>query len=76
MPTEEALRTVFDREDRNKDGYLDRSECYRALKSMGHSLHANSLPRVMELMDKNRDGKISFEGRVYCLHRLHNLKDA
>ena len=49
--------------DRNKDGFLDRNECFFALKQLGHVLDERGLQQVTRLMDKNGDGRISFQGR-------------
>ena len=62
-PTLERIKEVYMINDRDKDGFLDRDECFFALKQLGHVLDERGLQRVTRLMDKNGDGRISFQGR-------------
>jgi len=60
VPSIERLREVFTTNDRNQDGHLNHEECFLSLKQLGHVLDDPGLKRVISIMDKNGDGRISF----------------
>ena len=58
----ERIKEVYQANDRNKDGYLDHNEVFMALRQLGHTLDQSGMQRVINLMDKNGDGVVSFNG--------------
>lgn len=59
---QDRLLRVFQEADRDHDQHLTRTECLAALKQLGHVMDDNGIRRVMGMMDKNGDGRISFRG--------------
>ena len=68
--SEDRLRRVFREADRNHDQQLTREECFAALKQLGHVLDDRGIKRVMNIMDKNGDGNISFRGKYYSIFSI------
>ena len=55
------LKAMFDRADKNHDGVLDTSELAVVCAELGTTLSKNELESALFMLDKNGDGKISFE---------------
>ena len=54
------LEEVFRLVDRDKDGSLTHNECFQAMKMLGKHMSQSGITRIMQLMDKNHDGGVSF----------------
>lgn len=61
--SKDRLKRVFREADRNHDQYLTKDECLAALKQLGHVMDDKGIRRVMDMMDKNHDGRVSFKGK-------------
>ncbi len=57
------LRENFDRADRDRDGYLNFREYHNLLNSYGYEITPTESRYRFNLVDDNRDGRISFEGK-------------
>ncbi len=55
------LRAMFDRADKDRDGDLDTSELVHVCAELGTTLNKNELESALFMLDKNGDGKISFD---------------
>jgi len=55
------VRASFDELDRDKSGYLEKNELVELLKRMGCSASNKNVDEVMEKLDSDGDGKISFD---------------
>ena len=62
--SQECLKEVFKKVDKDNDGSLTKQECIQAMKMLRKNLDERGLTRVMQLMDKNNDGGISFCGKI------------
>jgi len=57
----EALEAAFKKADKNGDGYLSADEYYRILKDHGVDCSYDEIMTIMQIADKDHDGKISKE---------------
>lgn len=55
------LLDVFNEMDTDKSGYLDRREVARVMKRLGHKVSANEVTAMIEAVDLDKSGNISFE---------------
>ena len=69
--SQEQLWRVFHDADRDHDQYLTRTECFAALKQLGHVMDDRGIKRVMSIMDKNGDGRISFQGKSLYVQPIY-----
>ena len=56
-----GLKRVFERFDVDKSGCLDSQELRQGLASVGVSLSEQDFTRLMSQVDKDADGKVSYE---------------
>lgn len=75
-PSEERMRQVFKQADRNGNGTLALNECLTAMKQLGHVMDDRGIRRVMEVMDKDDSGVISYEGvyKLLLFSAIHFIK--
>ena len=52
---------MFRQVDKDRDGSLTRDETIAALKMLRRNMTDEGLTRVMQIMDKNGDGGVSFQ---------------
>jgi len=57
----EALEAAFKKADVNGDGYISADEYYRILKDHGIECTHEEILQIMQIADKDHDGKISKE---------------
>lgn len=57
----EALEAAFKKADKNGDGFLSADEYYRILKDHGVDCSYDEIRNIMQIADKDHDGKISKE---------------
>lgn len=57
------LKKAFRILDINGDGFITREELQKVLTKMGETLTEKEVDEMMEKADKNRDGKIDYEGK-------------
>mmetsp|Transcript_28431 Transcript_28431/g.40017 ORF Transcript_28431/g.40017 Transcript_28431/m.40017 type:complete len:152 (+) Transcript_28431:71-526(+) len=57
---DKELRDAFGVFDTDGSGSIDRTELKRLMKKLGQNLHENELDAMMEEVDTNKDGEISF----------------
>jgi len=57
----EALEAAFKKADANGDGFLTADEYYRILKDHGVDCSYDEIMHIMQIADKDHDGKISRE---------------
>jgi hypothetical protein len=57
----DLLRDVFNKMDKNGNGYLDLGEAAAVLKEVGQSPNEDDLKKFFEAVDANHDGQISFD---------------
>jgi hypothetical protein len=57
----EAVKRNFASWDRNGDGFIDRSEIAKVLTMSGLRADDDAVTRMLNTMDDNRDGRISWE---------------
>ena len=55
------LRATFDNLDKRWDGYLDADEIHTALREYGLDASLSKVEKIVERMDVNNDGRVSFE---------------
>lgn len=55
------IKEAFDSIDTDGSGYLDVEELITAMKALGLDNGKDDVNRILEDMDKNKDGKISYE---------------
>merc|ERR1712150_426888 len=58
---DKELRDAFRVFDSDSSGAIDRNELKRLMKKLGQNLHENELDAMMDEVDTNGDGEISFE---------------
>ena len=58
---EKELRDAFAVFDTDKSGSIDRKELKRLMKKLGQTLTEGELDAMMDEVDENGDGEISFE---------------
>ncbi len=58
---EDTLRAKFQEADKDKSGYVDSQELAGICCALGTTLKKNELESALFLLDKNEDGKITFE---------------
>lgn len=58
---EANLKAVFDIFDADKSGYIDRDEMRRLMKKLAQDLNEEEISAIMEEVDTDGDGEISFE---------------
>lgn len=61
MPTEQELRNIFRKFDSDNSGFIEAKEIRAVLKSMGQNLAEADVNDAVKALDRNRDGKISFD---------------
>lgn len=49
--------------DKNKDGYISLEDLRMTMKLLGQSLTDEEAAAMLQVMDINRDGKISYTGK-------------
>ena len=59
--TPQDLKGMFNSADKNNDGFLDSSELAKVCADLGTTLNKNELESALFMLDKNGDGKISFD---------------
>ena len=47
--------------DKNGDGFITSKELQRAMKKLGQKMDKKEISGMMERLDENNDGKISFD---------------
>jgi len=57
----DLLRDVFNKMDKNGNGYLDLGEASAVLKEIGQAPNEEELKKFFEAVDANHDGQISFD---------------
>jgi len=57
----DLLRDVFNKMDKNGNGYLDITEAAAVLKEVGQTADQGELKKFFEAVDVNHDGQISFD---------------
>ena len=67
----ERVKEVFLQSDLDRNGFLSTEECYIALRSLGHDMNDAGLKRIMQLADKNKDGRVSFMGMMIYSKKIH-----
>lgn len=68
--TEQELRQLFDRIDRNKNGILDKDELRAAFRRAGLAISKAKLQQFFDEVDVNDDGVITFEEWRYDKKRF------
>jgi hypothetical protein len=58
---EDTMRAKFQEADKDKSGYMDAQELAGVCCSLGTTLKKNELESALLLLDKNDDGKITFD---------------
>jgi Ca2+-binding EF-hand superfamily protein len=58
---DQELRDAFNVFDADRSGFIDRKELKRLMKKLGQALSEEELDAMMEEVDANGDGQISFE---------------
>eukprot|EP00941_MAST-03F_sp_MAST-3F-sp1_P003090 g3090.t1 len=72
------IKFLFDKFDKNEDGYLSGDEVLRVCHEMGHHLRANSLFRKGNLsealaeMEPNNSGKVTYEQFLWWHQQNHS----
>jgi solute carrier family 25 (mitochondrial phosphate transporter), member 23/24/25/41 len=61
MFCEGRLRSVFNQFDLDKSGYIIDKELQIVMKNLDYNLNARSIRRLLNKVDTNRDGKVSFD---------------
>ena len=64
LDVQAELREAFSKFDKDKNGYLDINEFKIAMQSFGEVLTNDELKEMMDLVDTNHDGKVSYEGNT------------
>ena len=67
------IKNIPSNSNEMRNGLISRQECFQAMKMLGNDLKENDLDRLMRLINKNNDGKITFN-KFYCFLGM-NLKD-
>eukprot|EP00980_Cylindrotheca_fusiformis_P011819 scaffold2816_cov121-Cylindrotheca_fusiformis.AAC.35 len=57
----QRLRVVFDKKDKDKSGYLDKTEIFKAIVGSGIVVGQDSLQTLIETIDTDGDGLVDFE---------------
>jgi Ca2+-binding EF-hand superfamily protein len=58
---DKELRDAFDVFDSDRSGFIDRKELKKLMKKLGQALSDEELDAMMEEVDANGDGEISFD---------------
>lgn len=70
------LRTVFDKKDSDKSGFLDKAEIYNAILGTGMIIGQNSLKNLIETIDTDGDGLVDFEEFVAFAKTAQEVQSA
>ena len=62
------MRAVFRKFDKNNNGSIDRSELKTSFQEMGKYFLESELTRMMEMMDKDKNGVIDYEEFIDYFH--------
>ena len=65
--TDNRVTTVYNENDVGKKGFLTKQECCKAMRTLGNSINEKTLDKLMKIVNKGYDGKISFEDFNLCL---------
>lgn len=68
------LREIFDSFDSDKNGTIQIKEIEKVAEQVGEPCSAQELSEIMELLDINKDGKVSFEEFEYWWSKRKNDK--
>jgi Ca2+-binding EF-hand superfamily protein len=60
----ERLKTAFQVLDLDQDGFITREELAHALSKTGDQFTDDEISDIIERADKNKDGKIDYNGNV------------
>lgn len=63
---EERSKTAFRVLDTDQDGFITREELRHAISITGHPLTEKQIDDIIKRADKNRDGKIDYNGKFKC----------
>ena len=58
------MKSFFQSYDKNGDGVLSKAEMKEVMKKMGAPVSGNILDVMLADVDVNKDGKISYEGKL------------
>ena len=61
----ERLKTAFKVLDLDQDGFITREELSHALSKSGDRFSDAEINEIIERADKNSDGKIDYNGKIF-----------
>lgn len=67
------LKKAFQVFDLNKDGFISRAELQSVLTKMGETLTEKEVDEMMEKADKNGDGKIDYDGKLFLVKLIETF---
>lgn len=59
--TNEQIKSIYYKNDTRRKGFLTKQEFGQAMRMLGNNLDEESLDRVMAVIDKNYDGKVTLQ---------------
>jgi len=61
MTSDEAVRQAFQVFDKNGDNFINKDEIRMAMNNLGENVTEAELNEMLQCMDLNKDGRVSFE---------------
>ena len=66
---DDQLTKIFKLYDNNSDGYISKMELQQISKAFGEESSIDEIEEVVEMMDTDCDGKVSFDEFKACMKR-------
>ena len=71
---QEELKDAFNIFDKDGDGYLGKQELELVMKNLGDGLNEEELDRMLNSINYDNEGKISFEDFARFIYNIDEIK--
>lgn len=70
---DQEMESLFGMIDTNNDGFISEKELKAMMKGLGEKVRKKDIRKMIKEADMNKDGKISFCGKLFSLNAFTTL---